>query len=97
MDRKELERHLSNSVMMQIDRDVLLYALLTENKSALAELRGVVDEQESINKTYLDAFDAAVDEHEKKAVVCCVRMSEPVRHEEVAAKASDFRTGKIKV
>lgn len=97
MNKKELEDHFAHAVMMNVDANKLLYALLMDHKGTIADIRASVEAQETINKTYLDAYDAAVDEHERNAVVACVRHSEPIRHEEVASKVSDFKTGKIKV
>lgn len=97
MDRKELERYFSNSIMMQVDKDALLYALLMDHKDTITEIRVNVESQRVINNTYLEAFDNAVDAHERNAVVACVRMAEPVRKEEVASKAADMRSGKIKI
>lgn len=97
MNKKELEDHFAHAVMMNVDANKLLYALLMDHKGTIADIRASVEAQEMINKTYLDAFDAAADEHELNAIIACVRHSEPVRREEVASKAADFRTGKIKV
>lgn len=97
MDRKELEAHFNQSIMMQLNANKLLYALLMDDKTILNEMRAMCLRQKTIDTSYLDAYDAATDDHERNAVVGCVRHSEPIRHEEVAAKASDFRSGKIKI
>lgn len=97
MDRKELETHFNQAIMMRIDTNKLLWALLMDDKIALGEMRDMCAAQQVINQSYLDAFDADVDDHERNAIVACVRHSEPIRHEEVAAKAADMRSGKIKV
>lgn len=97
MDRKELEAHFNQSIMMQLNANKLLYALLMDDKATLDEMRAMCLRQKTIDASYLDAYDAATDEHERNAVVGCVRHSEPIRIAEVAQKADDFRSGKVKM
>lgn len=78
MDRKELESHFNQSIMMRIDTNKLLYALLMDDKVILDEMRAMCTTQQAINQSYLDAFDVAADEHERNAVVACVRHSDPI-------------------
>jgi len=95
MDREELDKCLHQHMMMNFDLKEAVIALLFQDEIALTALRSKINEQKVINKSYIDTFDASTDDHERNAVIGCVRFDEPLRPVEYSQKVADFRSGKI--
>jgi replicative DNA helicase len=97
MDKKGLELCLSENLMRDFNVKEAVLALIFEDKTAIESIKKKFEDQKLINKSYVDAFDASTDDHERNAVIGCVRFNEVLRPVEYSQKVADFKSGKIKM
>lgn len=97
MTRDDLEEFFRRDLLMKINTNKLLYALLMQDEQTLSDMRFLVASNRRVGASYIDAYDTAVDDHERNGVLGCVRKDEELRRDEYVTKVSDLRSGKIKV
>lgn len=90
-DRERIELCLKGEVEIA---DIVT-AILDGDDNTLADMRAARSAQKAIAQSYLDAYDAAKDDTERKAVVCVVRADRAFSSIEHEIKAAELRNTKI--
>ena len=90
--RKDLENCFRSHVNEALE---FTLATMDGDEVMLAAIKQRRAERKAIMDSYLAAWDAAVDDDERYAIQCCVRIGYPHCCDAMAAKLADIKSGKI--